>query len=159
MAPRPKSSTRSCRTAVAHKSDAAGFVQRLATIAGVPTPQLHIVDYDGPAAFAIGGSPFWSRIIISTDLCHLLTCEELTSVLAHEIAHIKQRDCLLMACITALTIVVVLFAALLNLIGYSLRRQGGFVLTVVGLIMAFAALIGRCAIAHCCGWKPIVSQV
>jgi heat shock protein HtpX len=161
VAPRPKSSICSCRAATAYNSDAAGeqdllaVLQRLATIAGIATPQLHIIDDPSPAAFAIGGSPFRGRIVISTGLCRLLPREEviMTAVLAHEIAHIKQRHCLSMACITIVTLAVLLFAALLALVGYSLRRQGGFFLAALGTIMASGALLLRYTIAQYCEFE------
>jgi heat shock protein HtpX len=101
IATRPTPPTYGCSATAEHESatpadqDIITILQRLATLAGIPTPQLQIVEDAYPVAFAFGGAPFQARIIISTGLRRLLTVEELTAVLAHEISHIKQRHPLL----------------------------------------------------------------
>lgn len=159
MASRPNSSACSCRTAAARESHLSveqepfSTLQHLATIAGIPTPQLHIIEDAHPGAFAIGGGPFRARIIISTGLRSLLTVEELTAALAHEIAHIKRCHSLLMTATNAIAAIFVLAGGLIALLGHSLRRQGGIFLTAVGMAMTFAALLCRDAVARHCEFE------
>jgi heat shock protein HtpX len=133
--------------------DALAILQRLAVRAGIPTPRLDILDSNQPGAFAIGVWPFGSRVIISTGLCSLLTREELTAVLAHETAHIKKRHTLLMIAVTAVSAVMILIAGVIALLGYSLRRHGGLLLTALGVVIAVAALIFRSAVARYCEFE------
>jgi heat shock protein HtpX len=159
MAPRPKAPACSWRAATAHEADAAGeqdlrdIRQRLAAVAGIPTPELIVVDDAYPTAFAFGGGPFRGRIMISTGLSALLTRNEMTAVLAHEISHIKRRHSLLMILTNALAAAFVLIGGLIALVGYSLRRQGGIFLAALGIAAAFAALVCRDAIARHCEFE------
>lgn len=72
------------------------IVRRLAQQADLPTPGLAIVENDAPNAFATGRSPETATIVVTTGLLEGLAEDELEAVLAHEIAHVKNRDATVM---------------------------------------------------------------
>ncbi len=78
------------------------IVQNLSITAGLPMPQLYITEESQPNAFATGRNPDNAAIVVTRGLVNLLERVELEGVLAHELAHIGNRDILLS------TIVVVL---------------------------------------------------
>jgi heat shock protein HtpX len=71
------------------------IVKEVAFKAGIPTPRVYIIDEDQPNAFATGRNPSNSAVAITTGLINLLNYSEIRGVVAHEIAHIKNRDILI----------------------------------------------------------------
>ncbi|MFC6940992.1 M48 family metalloprotease [Salinirubellus sp. GCM10025818] len=65
---------------------------RLSGIVGVETPDLAVARTDVPNAFAVGRRPSHATVVVTTGLLDLLDAEEIDSVLAHELAHIRNRD-------------------------------------------------------------------
>ena len=72
------------------------IVRELTTRANLPMPKTYIMENPQPNAFATGRSPDRAVIAATTGLFKLLSREEVAGVLAHELAHIKNRDTLLM---------------------------------------------------------------
>lgn len=72
------------------------LVQELAAAADLPMPRVYVLDNPQPNAFATGRSPSKSAVAASTGLLNTLSREELAGVIAHELAHIKNRDTLTM---------------------------------------------------------------
>jgi len=68
------------------------MVERLAAMADLPKPQVAIMDTPMPNAFATGRSPSHSVVAVTTGLLNRLDANEIESVLAHELTHIKNRD-------------------------------------------------------------------
>ncbi len=73
-----------------------GLVEELAKNAGLPAPAVYLIETDQPNAFATGRSPENAAVAATTGLLRRLSREELAGVMAHELAHIKHRDTLLM---------------------------------------------------------------
>lgn len=69
-------------------------IERLSANAGVPTPKLYVIDNPTPNAFATGRDPAHGVVAVTTGILRLLGPDELEGVIAHEIAHIKNRDIL-----------------------------------------------------------------
>jgi heat shock protein HtpX len=76
--------------------DLVGMVHELAGRAGLPMPRVYIMDNPQPNAFATGRNPENSAVAVTTGLIDRMDREELAGVIAHELAHIKNRDTLIM---------------------------------------------------------------
>ncbi|GAB4450402.1 MAG: zinc metalloprotease HtpX [Anaerolineae bacterium] len=71
------------------------MVEELAARAGLPKPAVHIIESDTPNAFATGRSPAKGAVAVTTGIMAILNRDELAGVVAHELAHIKNRDTLI----------------------------------------------------------------
>lgn len=71
------------------------MVEELAARARIPTPRLYLVPGEQPNAFATGRNPKHGAVAVTEGLLSLLERHEIRGVLAHEIAHIKNRDVLI----------------------------------------------------------------
>ncbi len=70
------------------------IVAKLSAQAGIPKPKVYVIPTETPNAFATGRNPENAAVAVTAGLMHLLDWDELEGVLAHEIAHIKNRDIL-----------------------------------------------------------------
>ncbi|MGG5810170.1 zinc metalloprotease HtpX [Falsiroseomonas sp. CW058] len=68
----------------------------LAARAGIPTPALYVIHEDQPNAFATGRSPDRAAVAVNTGLLDMMEEREVAGVIAHELAHIRNRDTLIM---------------------------------------------------------------
>lgn len=75
--------------------DLVRMVSRLAQKANMPMPKVYIIDTDTPNAFATGRDPEHGAVAVTTAIMRALNYEELEGVVAHELAHIKNRDTLI----------------------------------------------------------------
>ncbi len=73
-----------------------GLVAELASRAALPMPRVFLMDEAQPNAFATGRNPENAAVAVTTGLVHQLSREELAGVIAHELAHVKNHDTLLM---------------------------------------------------------------
>ena len=73
-----------------------GMVRELAARAELPMPRVYVMHSPQPNAFATGRSPERAAVAASTGLLEMLSREEIAGVIAHELAHIKNRDTLTM---------------------------------------------------------------
>jgi heat shock protein HtpX len=73
-----------------------GLVRELAQRAELPMPRVYVMHSPQPNAFATGRNPANSAVCASTGLLEMLSREEVAGVMAHELAHIKNRDTLTM---------------------------------------------------------------
>src|SRR5919109_295281 len=95
------------------------LADRLAAQYGVPKPRVYISPDPNPNAFATGRSPRHASIAVNEGLLRLLNDEEVYGVLAHEFAHVKNRDILIS------TIVAALAGAITFLSQFGLYFSGG----------------------------------
>ncbi len=71
------------------------MVEELAARANLPKPRVYLIETDAPNAFATGRSPAHSAVAATTGIMRILNYDELAGVMAHELAHIKNRDTLI----------------------------------------------------------------
>jgi len=74
----------------------AGMIEQLARRAEIPVPALYLIDNPQPNAFATGRNPENAAVAVTSGLLQQLSNEEIAGVIAHELAHIKNRDTLTM---------------------------------------------------------------
>jgi heat shock protein HtpX len=68
----------------------------LAARAGMPAPKIYVIESDQPNAFATGRDPEHAAVAATTGLLRMLDRDEIRGVMAHELAHVKSRDTLVM---------------------------------------------------------------
>lgn len=73
------------------------IVRNVAAKADIPMPEVGIIDNPSPNAFATGRGPKDAAVVATSGILRLLSDEELEGVMAHEIAHVKNRDVLVMS--------------------------------------------------------------
>jgi len=71
-----------------------GMIRRLAERAGLPMPKVYIIPDQSPNAFATGRNPQHAAVAATEGILRILTPEELEGVMAHELAHVQNRDIL-----------------------------------------------------------------
>jgi heat shock protein HtpX len=112
-------------------------VVQMARDAGMPRPVIAIIPNDQPNAFATGRDPANAAVCATTGLLDMLTREEIRGVMAHELAHVKNRDTLIM---TVTATVAGAIAALANFAmffgGGDRERPGGIIGTLALMILA-----------------------
>src|SRR5690606_9810788 len=131
-----------------------GLVRDLARRAELPMPRVYIMDNPQPNAFATGRSPSRSAVAATTGLLDALPREELAGVIAHELAHIKNRDTLTMTVAASIGGAISMLAQYLQfgmLFGGGSHERSG--LGMIGAILAmlvapFAAMLVQMAISR-----------
>jgi len=89
-------------------------VRRLATQAGLPMPRVYIIPSENPNAFATGRNPDHAAVAATEGLLRILSQEELEGVMAHELAHVKNRDILV-------STIAATFAGAISMLGSMLQ--------------------------------------
>src|SRR5690625_802334 len=124
-----------------------GIVEELAIAARVPMPKVYIINDPSPNAFATGIKPEKGAVAFTTGLLSTLNREELSGVVAHELAHIRNYDIRLMTICIALVGVIALianFGSRMLLFGGGNRRgnkKGNPIMMIVALLFVILAPI------------------
>jgi heat shock protein HtpX len=71
------------------------IVMDLCQNAGLPKPRIYLIEDDSPNAFATGRNPEHAVVAVTSGILRILSRQELRGVLAHELAHVKNRDILI----------------------------------------------------------------
>lgn len=118
------------------------IVENLAITAGLPMPKVYIVDDPAPNAFATGRNPEHAVVAVTTGLLQVLDRNELEGVIAHELAHVGNRDMLVM---TVAVVLAGFIAIIADIFMRSLIFGGGnnrdrhpafLIIAIVGIILA-----------------------
>jgi heat shock protein HtpX len=102
-----------------------GIVEQLAERAGMPMPRVYIVENDQPNAFATGRNPENAAVAATTGLLRMLNSEEVAGVIAHELAHVRHRDTLIMTMTASLAGAIGMLANFAFLFGGGHRDENG----------------------------------
>jgi len=107
------------------------MVSELAAKADLPKPSLHIIEEKQPNAFATGRGPKNSAVAVTAGIVELLPEDQLRGVIAHELAHIRNRDILIQS-------VAATIGGAITYLGYMLLWFGGDDESPLGLFGALA---------------------
>jgi len=126
--------------------------------AGIPKPKVFIMESDSPNAFATGRSKKHSSIAVTTGIQRILNKDELGGVIAHELAHVGNRDTLIMTIVAAMAMAIGLIAMIARFSmffgGFGGRGRGGnpaiglVGMLVIAIVMPLVAVIIRMAISR-----------
>lgn len=126
-----------------------GIVQQLAARANMPMPKVYIIDNPQPNAFATGRNPNNAAVAATTGLLNTLSSEEVAGVMAHELAHVRNRDTLTMTITATLAGAISMLANFALFFGGSRNSPLGFVGTLAMMILApMAAAVVQMAISR-----------
>lgn len=118
------------------------IVSSLAQRERMPMPSLYLIDSPQPNAFATGRSPKKSAVAVTTGILDVLDYQELEGVLAHELAHVKNRDVLIATIAATIGAALSFLARIAFWSGLGGRRRGGNALTaIIGLVAMILAPI------------------
>jgi heat shock protein HtpX len=129
------------------------IVENLAIRTGLPKPKVYLIDDPAPNAFATGRNPEHAVVAATTGLLQILDRNELEGVMAHEMAHIQNRDMLVMTVAVVLAGFIAMVADFFThalLFGGDRDRHPAFLIAgVVGIILApIAAQLIQMAISR-----------
>ncbi|QOF69556.1 zinc metalloprotease HtpX [Aminobacter sp. SR38] len=127
------------------------IVRGLAANARLPMPRVYLIDSPQPNAFATGRNPENAAVAASTGLLQRLSHEEVAAVMAHELAHIENRDTLIMTVTATLAGAISMLGNFAFFFGGNRDNNNplGFVGVLVAMIVApFAAMLVQMAISR-----------
>ncbi|MSQ33283.1 MAG: protease HtpX [Dehalococcoidia bacterium] len=137
------------------------MVERLAQRAHIPKPKVYLIDNDSPNAFATGRSPSHAAVACTSGILRLMSEKELEGVLAHELAHVKNRDTLTMSVVATVAGAITFIANMLTwgmmFGGFGGRNSGGkgsaaglglVIALLVGILAPIAAMLVQLAISR-----------
>jgi heat shock protein HtpX len=125
------------------------MVRDLSQRAGLPMPRVYLIDNPQPNAFATGRNPENAAVAATTGILTMLSADELAGVMAHELAHIKNRDTLIMtvsATIAGAVATLAQFGFLFG--GRGDDRPNPLVMLATALLAPVAAMIIQMAISR-----------
>src|ERR687897_219304 len=125
------------------------IVRELTTRAGLPMPRLYMIPQDQPNAFATGRNPKHSAVAVTRGITKLLSEDELRGVLAHELAHIQNRDILIQSVAAAIGGAITYLAYMLMWFGSESDSPLGLIGSLAMVILApLAATVVQLAISR-----------
>ena len=127
------------------------LVSELAARAGLPKPKIYLIENPQPNAFATGRNPENAAVAATTGLLKKLNRDEIAGVMAHELAHVKNRDSLTMTITAVLAGAIGMLANFAFFFGGSRDREsplGGIGALLVMLLAPLAAMLVQFAISR-----------
>lgn len=128
------------------------LVEEVAAAAGIPKPKIYIAPIPQPNAFATGRGPKNGVVVFTEGILKLLNKRELKGVIAHEIAHIKHRDILIMSIAATIAAAIVYLADMMRwgliFFGGRDRDRNPLVLLALAILLPIAAMIIKLAISR-----------
>ena len=123
------------------------MVSEVARLANLPMPRVFVMQNDSPNAFATGRSPKKAVVAVTTGLRRILSEQELRGVLAHEMAHVKNRDMLIMTIVAVMAGVIsflgtlAMWSMLFGGFGRGGRGGGGGYGAIIGIVGLLVLII------------------
>jgi heat shock protein HtpX len=133
--------------------DLVAMVGGLAERAGLPMPRVFIMDNPQPNAFATGRNPQNAAVAVTTGLMQHMSREELAGVIAHELAHIKNHDTLIMTITATIAGAISMIAQFGMFFGGNRDNNSGGGLGIIGtlamvILAPIAAMLVQMAISR-----------
>jgi len=131
-------------------------VRTLTQRAGLPMPRIYVIPQEAPNAFATGRNPEHAVVAVTQGLLKLMDKEELAGVLAHELAHVKNRDILIGSIAATLAGAIMVLATMARWSALFAggrsdgegRGQGALGLIIMSIIAPLAAVVIQMAISR-----------
>lgn len=124
-------------------------VRHLSQRAGLPMPKVYLIDQAQPNAFATGRNPENAAVAATTGLLQMLDSDEVEGVMAHELAHIKNRDTTIMTLTAMIAGAISMLANFALFFGGNRDNHLGFVGVIAIMVFApMAALLVQMAISR-----------
>jgi len=120
----------------------------LAASAAIPAPFIYEIEDAQPNAFALGPNPQSAVVVLTSALSAHLTRTEINAVIAHELAHIRNRDTLTCTIATTFVDAIASLAVVLGLVGLAARRHGGGAIIFLAILAPLIACILRFALSR-----------
>lgn len=125
------------------------MIRELAQRAGLPMPRVYIIDEAQPNAFATGRNPENAAVAATTGILRLLSQRELRGVMAHELAHVRNRDTLISTLSATVAGAISAIAQFGMLFGGGDRERPNFIVQLVIMFLApLAAMLIQMAISR-----------
>lgn len=131
------------------------IVRHLSENAGLPMPRVYIIPEDSPNAFATGRNPEHAVVAVTEGLLKLMKRDEITGVLSHEIAHIKNRDILIGSIAATMAGAIMIIANMARWTAFlggghdnEKGGLGGLGLIIMSILAPLAAIIVQMAISR-----------
>jgi heat shock protein HtpX len=128
--------------------DLVRLVRDLSARAGLPMPRVYLIENPQPNAFATGRNPENSAVAVTTGIVEYLSYEELAGVIAHELAHIKNRDTLIMTVAATIAGAISTIAQFGFLFGGRDERPNPLVMIGTAILAPLAAMIIQMAVSR-----------
>jgi heat shock protein HtpX len=133
------------------------MIMEMAQQAGLPMPRIYLINDDSPNAFATGRNPEHAVVAVTSGILRILSRQELKGVLAHELAHVKNRDILIGSIAATMAGAIMILANMARwsaIFGGSRdsedgERGGGIIgLLVMTIVAPMAAMLIQMAISR-----------
>jgi len=128
------------------------IVRNLTEQTGMPMPGIYLIDQPQPNAFATGRNPKHAAVAVTSGIMQLLSYQELEGVLAHELAHVRNRDILISSIAAMLAAALSIFARMAFWFGGGRSSRDNplsGIISLLALILApIAAMLIRLAISR-----------
>lgn len=121
---------------VAEGHELVRLVKQLAENANLPMPKVYVIQNPQPNAFATGRDPTHAAVAATTGLLSMLSPQEVAGVMAHELAHVKNRDTLTMTITATIAGAISMLANFALFFGGNRNNALGFIGTIALMILA-----------------------
>lgn len=132
-------------------------VENLTLTAGLPMPEVYIIDDPAPNAFASGRDPNHALVCATTGLLDIMNDKELTAVMAHEVSHVKNYDIRVSTIVFGLVCLIGFIADIgWRMVYYGGRRSrdedrspvGAIILLITAIVAPLAASLAQMAVSR-----------